>query len=104
MSFDGFPTLPDHVNARFKTFMSGDLPPAHLNMGIRPDLWCKEAEVGRVLFRWPNDGSRAIGGGLVFGCWFAGLSAHVVPLCMFSALAEGQGFSPPVLLFQFFRQ
>jgi len=27
-------------------------------MGIRPDLWCKEAEVGRVLFRWPNDGSR----------------------------------------------
>ena len=58
MSFDGFSTLPPHVNERFKRFMSGDLPPAHINMGIRPDLWCKEAEIGRVLFRWPNDGSR----------------------------------------------
>ena len=103
MSFDGFPNLPPHINARFATFMSGDLPPAHLNMGIRPDLWCKEAEVGRVLFRWPNDGSRDIGGGRVFGGWIAGLSDNVVSMCMVTALEEGEGFTTQDLQVKIFR-
>jgi len=103
MSFDGFPTLPPHINARIKAMMEGELPPAHRNMGIRPDLWCKEAEVGRVLFRWPNDGSRDIGGGRVFGGWIAGLSDNIVSLCMVTALEEGEGFTTQDLQVKIFR-
>ena len=103
MSFDGFPNLPPHVNARIKRFMSGDLPPAHRNMGIRPDLWCQEAEVGRVLFRWPNDGSRDINDGRVFGGWIAALSDNVVSMCMVTALNEGEGFTTQDLQVKIFR-
>jgi acyl-coenzyme A thioesterase PaaI-like protein len=103
MSFDGFPTLPAHVNERIKVFMSGNLPPAHINMGVRPDLWCKEAEVGRVLFRWPNDGSRDIGGGRVFGGWIAALSDNVVSMCMATALEAGEGFTTQDLQVKIFR-
>jgi uncharacterized protein (TIGR00369 family) len=103
MTFAGFPKLPSHVNARLASFMSGDLPPAHRNMGIRPDLWCQEAEVGRVLFRWPNDGSRDISGGRVFGGWIAGLSDNVVSMCMLTALEEGEGFTTQDLQVKIFR-
>ena len=103
MTFDGFPSLPPHVNARMKGFMSGNLPPAHINMGVRPDLWCKEAEVGRVLFRWPNDGSRDIGGGRVFGGWIAALSDNVVSMCMATALEDGEGFTTQDLQVKIFR-
>lgn len=103
MSFEGFPTLPPHVNARIRGFMSGDLPPAHRNMGIRPDLWCKEAEVGRVLFRWPNDGSRDIASGRVFGGWIAGLSDNIVSMAMATALEDGEGFTTQDLQVKIFR-
>jgi uncharacterized protein (TIGR00369 family) len=103
MSFDGFPNLPEHVNARVKRFMSGDLPPAHRNMGIRPDLWCKEAEVGRVKFVWPNDGSRDIGDGRVFGGWIAALSDNIVSMCMVTALEPGEGFTTQDLQVKIFR-
>lgn len=88
---------------RIQRFMSGDLPPAHRNMGIRPDLWLKEAENGRVLFRWPNDGSRDIGNGRVFGGWIAGLSDNVVSMCMATALEDGEGFTTQDLQVKIFR-
>lgn len=103
MSFDGFPALPPHVNARISRFMTGDLPPAHRNMGIRPDLWVKEAEVGRVLVRWPNDGSRDINDGRVFGGWIAALSDNVVSMCMVTALEPGEGFTTLDLQVKIFR-
>ncbi len=103
MTSDRFPALPPHVNARLRTFMAGDLPPAHINMGVRPDLWCKEAEVGRVLFRWPNDGSRDIASGRVFGGWVAALSDNVVSMCMSTALEEGEGFTTLDLQVKLFR-
>ncbi|MEZ5939353.1 MAG: PaaI family thioesterase [Hyphomonadaceae bacterium] len=103
MAFEGFDTLPAHTNAWISRFMSGDLPPAHRNMGIRPDLWLKEAEVGRVLFRWPNDGSRDIGNGRVFGGWIAALSDNVVSMCMVTALEEGEGFTTQDLQVKIFR-
>ena len=88
---------------RLHRFLKGDLPPAHINMGIRPDLWIKEIEVGRVLFRWPNDGSRDIGNGRVFGGWIAGLSDNVVSMCMSTALEEGEGFTTQDLQVKIFR-
>lgn len=103
MSFDGFPTLPAHVNARMARFMAGQLPPAHRNMGIRPDLWVKEAEVGRILMVWPNDGSRDIGDGRVFGGWIAALSDNVVSMCMSTALEPGEGFTTQDLQVKIFR-
>ncbi len=103
MNFDGFPTLPPHVNARVARFMSGDLPPAHRNMGIRPDLWVKEAEVGRILVRWPNDGSRDINDGRVFGGWIAALSDNIVSMCMATALEPGEGFTTLDLQVKIFR-
>lgn len=89
--------------ARIARFLNGDLPPAHRNLGIRPDLWVKEAEVGRVLFRWPNDGSRDIGEGRVFGGWVAALSDNVVSMCMATALEDGEGFTTQDLQVKIFR-
>jgi acyl-coenzyme A thioesterase PaaI-like protein len=103
MTFSGFPGLPPHVNARIARFMSGELPPAHRNMGIRPDLWCKEASVGRVLFHWPNDGSRDINDGRVFGGWIAALSDNIVSMCMATALEPGEGFTTQDLQVKIFR-
>ena len=103
MAFSGFPNLPPHVNARIARFMSGDLPPAHRNMGIRPDLWVKEAEVGRVLVHWPNDGSRDINDGRVFGGWIAALSDNIVSMCMSTALEPGEGFTTQDLQVKIFR-
>lgn len=103
MTFSGFPDLPQHVNARIARFMSGELPPAHRNMGIRPDLWVKEASVGRVLVRWPNDGSRDIGDGRVFGGWIAALSDNIVSMCMVTALEPGEGFTTQDLQIKIFR-
>jgi acyl-coenzyme A thioesterase PaaI-like protein len=99
MSVDRFPNLPPHVRQRMAGFLGGDLPPAHRNMGIRPDLWVVEAEVGRILVRWPNDGSRDINDGRVFGGWIAALSDNIVSMCMSTAMAPGEGFTTrPVTL------
>jgi acyl-coenzyme A thioesterase PaaI-like protein len=95
--------LPPHVRARVERFLSGDLPPAHQAMGIRPDLWVKEVEVGRVLVSWPNDGSRDIGGGRVFGGWVGALSDNIVSMCMATALEEGEGFTTQDLQIKLFR-
>jgi uncharacterized protein (TIGR00369 family) len=103
MTADRLAALPTHVRTRIERFTSGDLPPAHRNMGVRPDLWLAEAEVGRVLFRWPNDGSRDIGGGRVFGGWIAALSDNVVSMCMSTALEEGEGFTTQDLQVKLFR-
>jgi acyl-coenzyme A thioesterase PaaI-like protein len=103
MSDSRFQHLPPHVQARVHRFVSGDLPPAHRNMGIRPDLWAKEADIGRVLYHWPNDGSRDIGGGRVFGGWIAALSDNVVSMCMATALEAGEGFTTQDLQVKIFR-
>jgi uncharacterized protein (TIGR00369 family) len=103
MTADRFPNLPPHVRGRMSRFLDGDLPPAHRNMGIRPDLWVKEAEVGRILVRWPNDGSRDIGDGRVFGGWIAALSDNIVSMCMATALEPGEGFTTLDLQVKIFR-
>lgn len=90
-------------NPRIARFLSGDLPPAHRNLGIRPDLWLKEVEKGRVLFRWPNDGSRDNGNGRVFGGWIAAVSDNIVSLCMATALEEGESFTTQDLQVKMFR-
>ncbi len=95
--------LSDYARARIEKFLTGDLPPAHRNMGIRPDLWIAEVEEGRILYRWPNDGSRDIASGRVFGGWIAGLSDNVVSLCMATALKEGEGFTTQDLQVKIFR-
>ena len=99
----GFDALPPHVQARVKRFLSGELPPAHQNMGIRPDLWVKEVGVGRILVRWPNDGSRDINDGRVFGGWIAALSDNIVSMCMATALEPGEGFTTQDLQVKIFR-
>jgi uncharacterized protein (TIGR00369 family) len=95
--------LPPHVRARVNRFLSGDLPPAHQAMGIRPDLWVTEVSVGRVVVSWPNDGSRDIGGGRVFGGWVAALSDNIVSMCMATALEDGEGFTTQDLQVKLFR-
>ncbi len=99
----GFDQLPPHVQARMTGFLSGNLPPAHQSMGIRPDLWVKEVAVGRILVRWPNDGSRDINDGRVFGGWIAGLSDNIVSMCMATALEPGEGFTTQDLQVKIFR-
>ncbi len=93
----------DYARTHLSRFLSGDLPPAHIAMGIRPDLWVKEVSKGRVRFVWPNDGSRDISSGRVFGGWIAGLSDNVVSMCMASALEDGEGFTTQDLQVKIFR-
>ena len=66
-----------------------DFPPGIKNLGIRPDLWLKEVSYGYTRYEWPNDGSRDINEGRVFGGWVAGLSDHIVSMTMASALEDG---------------
>jgi acyl-coenzyme A thioesterase PaaI-like protein len=99
----GFDELPEHVRARMTGFLSGNLPPAHVAMGIRPDLWVTEVSVGRLVMRWPNDGSRDINDGRVFGGWIAALSDNVVSMCMGTALEPGEGFTTQDLQIKIFR-
>ena len=72
-------------------------------MGIRPDLWLKEVSYGRVLYEWPNDGSRDINSGRVFGGWVAGFSDHIVSMTMASALEDGEWFTTMELQTRIFR-
>lgn len=73
------------------------------NMGIRPQDWLKEVSYGRVLYRWPNSGDRDISDGRVFGGWIAGLSDHIVSMCMASALDDGEWFTTTELQTRIFR-
>jgi uncharacterized protein (TIGR00369 family) len=99
----GFDQLPQHVQARVSRFLTGELPPAHRNMGIRPDLWVREVGVGRLVVRWPNDGARDINDGRVFGGWIAALSDNIVSMCMATALEPGEGFTTQDLQIKIFR-
>ena len=76
--------------AFFDRLRSGEweAPPGIRNLGIRPQDWLKEVSYGRVLYQWPNDGSRDIQPNRVFGGWVAGLSDHIVSMTMASALDE----------------
>lgn len=89
----------------FQRIMSGEweVPPGIKNMGIRPDLWLKEASYGRVLYEWPNEGDRDITSGRVFGGWIAGLSDHIVSITMASALENGEWFTTMELQTRIFR-
>lgn len=95
--------LSDYARTHISRFLAGDLPPAHVAMGIRPDLWIKSVSHGHLKAVWPNDGSRNIASGRVFGGWVAGLSDNLVSLCMASALEEGEGFSTQDLQIKMFR-
>jgi uncharacterized protein (TIGR00369 family) len=81
--------------AFFANLRSGEweLPAGIRNLGIRPQDWLKEVAYGRTLYEWPNDGSRDIQPGRVFGGWVAGLSDHIVSMTMASALEEGEWFT-----------
>ncbi|WP_291204088.1 PaaI family thioesterase [Hyphomonas sp.] len=81
--------------AFFARLRSGEweLPPGIRNLGIRPQDWLKDVSYGRVLYQWPNDGSRDIQPDRVFGGWVAGLSDHIVSMTMASALEDGEWFT-----------
>lgn len=81
--------------AFFERLRSGawEPPPGIRNLGIKPNEWLKEVCYGRTRYEWPNDGSRDIGEGRVFGGWIAGFSDHIVSMTMASALEDGEWFT-----------
>ncbi|MEO0983483.1 MAG: PaaI family thioesterase [Pseudomonadota bacterium] len=89
----------------FQRLKSGEweLPPGLRNQGVRPDLWLKEVSYGRLVYEWPNDGSRDINSGRVFGGWVAALSDHIVSMTMASALEDGEWFTTMELTTRMFR-
>ena len=80
-----------------------NLPKAIRSLGIRPDLWLKELGNGQVTYVWPNTGERDISEGRAFGGWVAGFSDHIVSICMFSALKDGEHFTTQDLQVKLFR-
>ncbi len=78
-------------------------PPAFSSLGIRPQEWLKEVSYGHTVYEWPNDGSRDISNGRVFGGWIAGLSDHIVSMTMASALEDGEWFTTTELTTRIFR-
>jgi len=89
----------------FKRLKTGEweMPPGLKSMGIRPDLWLKEVTYGRTLYEWPNEGTRDINSGRVFGGWVAGFSDHIVSMTMASALDDGEWFTTMELQTRIFR-
>lgn len=94
----------------FRAFLEGvqagdwSLKPQGLKaLGIMPELWLREIAPGRVRYVWPNDGSRDIQPGRVFGGWVGALSDHVVSICMMSALKAGEHFTTLDLQVKLFR-
>ena len=80
-----------------------NLPKGIRSLGIRPDLWLKELGNGHVTYVWPNEGERDISEGRAFGGWVAGFSDHIVSICMFSALKDGEHFVTQDLQIKLFR-
>ena len=78
-------------------------PPSFEAMGIHPERWLKKVSYGRVLYEWPNDGSRDIEPRRVFGGWVAGLSDHIVSMTMLSGLEDGEWFTTMELQTRIFR-
>ncbi|MEM0985519.1 MAG: PaaI family thioesterase [Pseudomonadota bacterium] len=78
-------------------------PLALQTLGIQPERWLKRVAPGRLVYEWPNDGAHDIQPGRVFGGWVGALSDHVVSMCMFSALEEGEDFTTQDLQIKLFR-
>lgn len=101
---------PGDYNAHFRGFLEGiqagewaGKPKGIAALGIEPETWLRRVAPGRVCYVWPNDGSRDVQPGRVFGGWVAALSDHVVSICMFSALKEGEAFTTQDLQIKLFR-
>lgn len=106
----GVEIAPGDYNSFFRAFLDGiragewaGKPKGIAALGIRPEDWLAYAAPGHVRYVWPNDGARDIQPGRVFGGWVAALSDHVVSICMFSALKEGEGFTTQDLQVKLFR-
>ena len=56
-----------------------------------------------VIYEWPNDGSRDIESGRVFGGWISALADHIVSMTMASALEDGEWFTTTELTTRMFR-
>ena len=89
----------------FDRLKSGDWekPAGINNLGIRPEAWLKQVRYGYVYYEWPNSGDRDISESRVFGGWVAGLSDHIVSMCMASALEDGEWFTTTELQTRIFR-
>ena len=101
---------PAEFSPRFAEFIAAltepgvpRIPAGIRSLGIRPDLWLKEVTPGRVRYEWPNSGERDISPGRAFGGWVAGFSDHIVSICMFSALKDGEAFTTQDLQVKLFR-
>ncbi len=95
-----------HFQPFLEGLLSGDWPnkPKGLQkLGIMPEHWLKHIEPGHVRYVWPNDGSHDIQPGRTFGGWVGALSDHVVSICMFSGLTEGEAFTTQDLQIKLFR-
>ena len=73
------------------------------NLGIIPHLWLKEVSYGKVVYEWPNDGSRDIESGRVFGGLISALADHIVSMTIASALEDGEWFTTTELTTIMFR-
>ena len=73
------------------------------NLGIIPHLWLKEVSYGKVVYELPNDGSRDIESGRVFGGWISALADNIVSMTMASALEDGEWFTTTELTTRMFR-
>lgn len=101
---------PEDYSPIFQGFLKGissgdwpSKPKGIAKLGIMPEDWLKEIEPGRVHYVWPNDGSHDIQPGRAFGGWVGALSDHVVSICMFSALTDGEAFTTQDLQIKLFR-
>ncbi len=97
--------LSEQQQGFFERLRSGawELPPGIQALGIRPDLWLKDVSYGYVRYEWPNDGSRDVNNGRVFGGWISGFSDHIVSMTMASALEDGEWFTTMELTTRIFR-
>ncbi len=108
---DSPPEIADGTyGVRFRGFLDGlrtgrwaDKPKALVTLGIEPERWLRYAAPGHVRYIWPNDGSRDIFPGRVFGGWVGALSDHVVSICMMSALSDEENFTTQDLQIKLFR-
>ena len=101
---------PGEYNPFFQGFLNcvqggtwPDKPRALQTLGIMPEHWIRRVGRGRVTYVWPNDGSRDINTGRVFGGWVGALSDHVVSICMMSALDGDEAFTTQDLQIKLFR-
>ncbi|MEM5517744.1 PaaI family thioesterase [Henriciella sp. AS95] len=101
---------PDDFSPLFQGFLGGvtsgnwsQKPKGLQKLGIMPEHWLKKIEPGYVHYIWPNDGSHDVQPERAFGGWVGALSDHVVSICMFSALKDGEAFTTQDLQIKFFR-